>query len=111
MRPWPSPAFSGAPRSTSSWTGRRAGPSRWKFLNGVLCLLLPVGTGRKRHLLVDAAGLVLLAHVHAADLQDRLGAQALVAGAGPDGLPRLEPIWDDQACTGTFARWLAEVRG
>ena len=32
--------------------------------------------GRKRHILVDAAGLVLLAHVHAADLHDRLGAQA-----------------------------------
>lgn len=27
--------------------------------------------GRKRHILVDAAGLVLLAHVHAADVHDR----------------------------------------
>jgi transposase len=39
--------------------------------------------GRKRHILVDAAGLVLLAHVHAADLHDRLGAQALIGRAGP----------------------------
>ena len=39
--------------------------------------------GRKRHLLVDAGGLVLLAHVHAADLHDRLGAQALIARARP----------------------------
>ena len=41
--------------------------------------------GRKRHILVDAAGLVLLAHVHAADLHDRLGARALVGRAAPAG--------------------------
>ena len=67
--------------------------------------------GRKRHILVDAAGLVLLAHVHAADVHDRLGAQALVAGAGRDGLPRLELVWGDGAYAGTFARWLADARG
>ncbi len=44
--------------------------------------------GRKRHILVDAAGLVLLAHVHAADLHDGLGAQGLVGRAAPDELPR-----------------------
>lgn len=61
---------------------------------------------RKRHILVDAAGLVLLAHVHAADLHDRLGAQALVECAGPGELPRLELVWGDGAYAGTFARWL-----
>ena len=39
--------------------------------------------GRKRHVLVDTLGLVLLAHVHAADLHDRLGARELVASAQP----------------------------
>jgi putative transposase len=67
--------------------------------------------GRKRHLLVDASGLVLVAHVHAADLHDRLGAQALVASAAPTALPRLGLVWGDGAYTGTFARWLAAERG
>ena len=67
--------------------------------------------GRKRHILVDAAGLVLLAHVHAADLHDRLGAQALVGRAGPGELPRLELVWADGAYAGTFARWLEAERG
>lgn len=67
--------------------------------------------GRKRHILVDAAGLVLLAHVHAADLHDRLGAQLLVGCAGVGELPRLKPVWADSANTGTFARPLEAERG
>jgi putative transposase len=67
--------------------------------------------GRKRHILVDAAGLILLAHVHAADLHDRLGAQALIGRAGPGELPRLELVWADGAYAGTFARWLQGERG
>jgi putative transposase len=67
--------------------------------------------GRKRHILVDAAGLILLVHVHAADLHDRLGAQLLVGRAGEDGLPRLELVWADGAYAGTFARWLQAERG
>lgn len=66
--------------------------------------------GRKRHLLVDASGLILLAHVHAADLHDRLGAQELVAAAEPRGPPSLELIWGDGAYAGTFARRLAAER-
>jgi len=62
--------------------------------------------GRKRHTLVDAMGLVLLVHVHAADLHDRIGAQALIGRAGPGELPRLELVWADSAYAGTFARWL-----
>ena len=67
--------------------------------------------GRKRHVLVDASGLVLLAHVHAADLHDRLGAQALVGRAAAGELPRLELVWGDGAYAGTFARWLEAERG
>jgi putative transposase len=67
--------------------------------------------GRKRHILVDASGLILLAHVHAADLHDRLGAQALVSQADPSAFPRLELVWADGAYAGTFARWLEAKRG
>jgi putative transposase len=67
--------------------------------------------GRKRHILVDAAGLILLVQVHAADLHDRLGAQLLVGRAGEDGLPRLELVWADGAYAGTFTRWLEAERG
>ena len=34
--------------------------------------------GRKRHILVDTTGLLLKAHVHAADVADRDGAQLLL---------------------------------
>jgi len=52
--------------------------------------------GRKRHVLVDTTGLVLLACVHSADLHDREGARRLVAAASPNELPRLELVWADQ---------------
>jgi putative transposase len=67
--------------------------------------------GRKRHILVDAAGLILFAHVHAGDLHDRFGAQRLVGRAGEDELPRLELVWADNANAGTFARWLEAEHG
>lgn len=66
--------------------------------------------GRKRHVLVDTLGLILLACVHGADLHDRLGAQRLVETAS-GALPRLELVWGEGAYAGTFARWLAEGRG
>ncbi|MBL6082715.1 IS5 family transposase [Belnapia sp. T18] len=59
--------------------------------------------GRKRHILVDAAGLSLLAHVHAAAWHDRLGARLRVGRAGEGDLPRLEPVWADGTHAGTFA--------
>ena len=67
--------------------------------------------GRKRHLLVDTCGLVLLAHVHVADVHDRLGAQALIGRATRSELPRVELVWADGAYDGPFARWLAAERG
>jgi transposase len=67
--------------------------------------------GRKRHILVDAAGLVLLAHVHAADVPDRAGARRLIEAAPANALPRLELVWADGAYTGPFATWLADTRG
>ena len=67
--------------------------------------------GRKRHVLVDTAGLILLACVHTADLHDRLGGQRLIEAAPATVLPHLERVWADGAYTGTFARWLADARG
>jgi putative transposase len=67
--------------------------------------------GRKRHLLVDATGLVLLACGHQADLHDREGARLLVQTARASELPRLELVWADQGYTGAFAQWLWATRG
>ncbi len=67
--------------------------------------------GRKRHLLVDTTGLVLLTCVHAADVHDREGARLLVEAAPREELPRLEVVWADQGYTGPFARWLEAERG
>ena len=67
--------------------------------------------GRKRHLLVDTTGPVLLACVHAADLHDRDGARLLVEAARHDELQRLALVWADQGYAGAFAHWLEEEGG
>lgn len=61
--------------------------------------------GRKRHILVDALGLLLKVHVHAADITDRDGAQLLLeklAGA----FPRLQHIWADMGYRGGAVEWI-----
>jgi putative transposase len=64
--------------------------------------------GRKRHLLVDTLGLLLSVYVTSADVQDRVGAQGLLAGLEPL-LPRLKKIWADGAYTGEkLAAWCKE---
>jgi putative transposase len=64
--------------------------------------------GRKRHLLVDTLGLVLSVYVTPADVQDRVGAQYLLAGLKAF-LPRLKKIWADGAYTGEkLAGWCKE---
>jgi putative transposase len=64
--------------------------------------------GRKRHLLVDTLGLLLSVYVTSADVQDRVGAQGLLAGLKPL-LPRLKKIWADGAYTGEkLAAWCKE---
>ncbi len=67
--------------------------------------------GRKRHLLVDVSGLILLAHVHAANIHDTAGAKQMVEAAPAADLPRLQHVWADGAYTGPFAAWLGEARG
>ena len=63
--------------------------------------------GRKRHILVDASGLILLAYIHAASLHDTVGARQMVELAPTVALPRLELIWADGAYAKPFATWLA----
>ena len=67
--------------------------------------------GRKRHLLVDTGGLVLGAHVHAASLHDRDGAQGLLTDELKRELPRMELPWADGAYTRGFREWAEKERG
>lgn len=62
--------------------------------------------GRRRSVLIDAAGLILLAHVHAADLHDRIGAKRLVERVGEGKLPCLNLVW----AKGAYADWLEAER-
>src|SRR5215217_5939842 len=58
--------------------------------------------------IVDTLGLPLLVYLTSADVQDRLGAQCLLAGLKPF-VPRLKKIWADGAYTGEkLAGWLEE---
>src|SRR5271155_4522587 len=65
--------------------------------------------GRKRHVLVDTLGLIWGLVVLPADVQDRDGAQTLLAGLGRR-LPRLQVIWADGAYT-AVAAWVKETLG
>lgn len=65
-------------------------------------------TGRKRHLLVDTLGLLLLVVVHAANLQDRDGAK-LVCLRATRQYPRLRLIWADGGYRGKLVGWVATV--
>ncbi len=67
--------------------------------------------GRKRHILVDALGLLLAACVHAADVQDRAGAHLLVDAVAADALPNLGLVWADQGYTGPLSDWMRRTRG
>ena len=66
--------------------------------------------GRKRHILVDTMGLVLMVVVHAASVQDRDGAKLLLAKA--KGLfGRLQRIWADGGYAGQLIGWVQENCG
>ncbi|MBO0780864.1 MAG: IS5 family transposase [Ktedonobacteraceae bacterium] len=60
--------------------------------------------GRKRHILVDTMGLLLIVVVHAASIQDRDGAKLMLAKAGH--LTRLTHIWADGAYAGELIHWV-----
>jgi putative transposase len=65
--------------------------------------------GRKRHLLVDTLGLLLVVVVHAASVQDRDGAKRLLAVL-QRSFSRLRLIWADSIYTGGLGDWLSHLR-
>ena len=66
--------------------------------------------GRKRHILVDSMGLLLLVVVHAANLQDRDGAK-LVLKKARGRFPRLKLIWADGGYAGKLIDWVEQTCG
>lgn len=62
--------------------------------------------GRKRHILVDTLGLLLIAKVLTADIQDRDGARILFS-AIKEQMPRLQLIWADGGYRGKLIKWVA----
>ncbi len=70
--------------------------------------------GRKRHLLVDTQGLVLMAKVHNANVTDRDGIKLLLEPAADTALhKRLSHLWLDAGYTGQDrgAGWVEKVLG
>ena len=67
-------------------------------------------SGRKRHLLVDTMGLILLVMVHAADTQDRDGAKSLLSLL-VGRFPRLQLIWADGGYAGQLIAWITLTFG
>jgi putative transposase len=61
-------------------------------------------SGRKRHVLVDTAGLLLKVVVHPANIPDRQGGRLLLDRIRQQ-LPYLNHIWADQGYTGEFKQW------
>jgi len=66
--------------------------------------------GRKRHILVDTLGLLLIVVVHAADIQDRDGAK-LVLEKAKQLFARLRLIWADGIYAGKLVDWVKETCG
>lgn len=64
--------------------------------------------GRKRHILVDTLGLLLIVVVHGADIQDRDGAK-LVLQKAQQLFSRLRLIWADGGYAGKLVDWVRET--
>jgi putative transposase len=62
-------------------------------------------SGRKRHLVVDALGMVLKARVHTVGLQDRAAVSVVLEGAAEE-FPRLEHLWVNQGYRGAGKAWI-----
>jgi putative transposase len=68
--------------------------------------------GSKRHILVDTMGLLLMAVVHSAEIQDRAGTALVLEQAAKSGRHgRLELIWADAGYTGEVAAKAARQYG
>lgn len=66
--------------------------------------------GRKRHILVDTLGLLLVVVVHSAGLQDRVAAKQVFRRCR-QRFPRLRLVWADGGYAGTLSAWVAGVLG
>jgi putative transposase len=64
--------------------------------------------GRKRHILVDTLGLLLIVVVHAANIQDRDGAKLVLAKA-KGRFARLRLIWADGGYAGKLIDWVQSI--
>jgi putative transposase len=65
--------------------------------------------GRKRHILVDTLGLLLVAVVHAASEQDRTSARRVLAPLA-HSFSRLRKVWADGGYFGSLGEWLWSLR-
>lgn len=65
--------------------------------------------GRKRHILVDTLGLLLVVRVTAASTQDRDGARLLLTALARQWT-RLRLIWADSAYAGELIEWVRQLR-
>jgi putative transposase len=63
--------------------------------------------GRKRHILVDTLGLLLVAWVTVASVQDRDAARSLLRHL-PGGCKKLRKIWVDGGYSGRWVQWVAD---
>jgi transposase len=66
--------------------------------------------GRKRQLTVDTEGNLLVVHVHAANIQDRDGAEQVLAETS-DLCPSVTYGWADQGYAGELVEWAAVLLG
>jgi putative transposase len=66
--------------------------------------------GRKRHLTVDTEGNLLVVQVHAANVQDRNGAEQVLAETH-DLCPSVTYGWADQGYAGELVEWAAALLG
>jgi putative transposase len=66
--------------------------------------------GRKRHILVDTLGLLLIVVVHAANIQDRDGAKSVLEKA-KGKCSRLQLIWADGGYAGKLIEWVKATCG
>lgn len=66
--------------------------------------------GRKRHLLVDTMGLLLVVFVTAASVQDAVAAKSVLLTA-KERFARLRHIWADAAYAGALVDWVAQSLG
>ena len=66
--------------------------------------------GRKRHIIVDTMGLLLMVIVTTANVQDKPGAKLLLTRLAQKlSLPRLKVIWADQGYNGNpIVQWVAD---